>query len=253
MGARVSLPNTIFDLVDRIHAATSIADTWDIYMGAAQDVGLAYGIACFYPHDQNIGQTTFASRLPEHWLQTYVSKNYQEIDPVLARTFWETKPFTWSLDEWDGVSDSRIKQWRDDKFAVGLTAGLAIPDRRDGRLKLIAVCGNTGSLAREEKLSLYYAGLETLAQMHQLGLRGGQQDTAPLSPRERECLNWLSAGKSDLDIGTILGISEKTVGTHIERVKQKLGVTTRAQAIVCALRRGDLSSPGPPSGKRNRA
>ncbi len=72
--------------------------------------------------------------------------------------------------------------------------------------------------------------------MHELGLAGQKENIPPLSPRERECLQWLVAGKGDWEIGQILSISEKTVNTHVERAKHKLGVATRAQAIVAALR-----------------
>jgi DNA-binding CsgD family transcriptional regulator len=37
-------------------------------------------------------------------------------------------------------------------------------------------------------------------------------------------------GKSDTDIGKILGISHTTAHYHVERVKKKLGVRTRTQA-----------------------
>jgi len=84
--------------------------------------------------------------------------------------------------------------------------------------------------------ALHYAGLEALMRMHELGLHGGDVRLPPLSPRERECLQWIVAGKSDWEIGQILSISEKTVNTHVERAKHKLGVTTRAQVIVAALR-----------------
>src|ERR1700730_11774734 len=43
---------------------------------------------------------------------------------------------------------------------------------------------------------------------------------APLSPRELECLKWVLDGKSDTDIGEILGISPNTVHFHVERVKK---------------------------------
>ena len=52
-------------------------------------------------------------------------------------------------------------------------------------------------------------------------------DIAPLSKRERECLEWASAGKSDREIGEILSLSEKTVSTYMQRAKRHFGVATR--------------------------
>ena len=61
-------------------------------------------------------------------------------------------------------------------------------------------------------------------------------DFPELTPRERECLRWTGQGKTDWEIGEILGISESTVHNHIENAKYKLRVTTRVQAVVEALR-----------------
>ena len=55
-----------------------------------------------------------------------------------------------------------------------------------------------------------------------------------LSAREREILTRIAAGSSNIDIGRQLFISEKTVRNHITRIFEKLGVQSRAQAIVLA-------------------
>ena len=57
----------------------------------------------------------------------------------------------------------------------------------------------------------------------------------PLTPREREVVRWLSGGKTDRDIGDILGISPRTVHKHLQRIYEKLGVETRTAAVVRAM------------------
>ncbi len=56
-----------------------------------------------------------------------------------------------------------------------------------------------------------------------------------LSPREKEILKWLKAGKSSWDISVILDITERTVNFHIDNVKQKLNAVSRAQAVAIAM------------------
>jgi DNA-binding CsgD family transcriptional regulator len=51
-----------------------------------------------------------------------------------------------------------------------------------------------------------------------------------LTSREREVLNWLARGKSNAEIGMILGIRPATVGKHLERIYPKLGVENRTAA-----------------------
>jgi DNA-binding CsgD family transcriptional regulator len=57
-----------------------------------------------------------------------------------------------------------------------------------------------------------------------------------LTEREREVLRWLAGGKTDKDIGDILGISPRTVHKHLQRIYQKLGVETRTAAVVRSMR-----------------
>jgi DNA-binding CsgD family transcriptional regulator len=56
-----------------------------------------------------------------------------------------------------------------------------------------------------------------------------------LTPREAEVLLWVSQGKTNPEIGLILGISPITVRTHVERIFRKLGVANRTAAAVRAL------------------
>jgi DNA-binding NarL/FixJ family response regulator len=57
-----------------------------------------------------------------------------------------------------------------------------------------------------------------------------------LTPREREVLGLLAEGLEQHEIATRLFITPKTVAKHIERILDKLGVHSRAQAVVLALR-----------------
>jgi pimeloyl-ACP methyl ester carboxylesterase/DNA-binding CsgD family transcriptional regulator len=75
-----------------------------------------------------------------------------------------------------------------------------------------------------------------------LGLKGQRRGEdaafASLSPREREVLALITEGLGNAQIAERLLISEKTVRNHVSKVFDKLGVWTRAQAIVFAHDRG---------------
>ena len=78
---------------------------------------------------------------------------------------------------------------------------------------------------------------------------------ASLSPRERDILDRIVKGHTNLEIGRQLFISEKTVRNHVTRIFEKLGVHSRAQAIVLALNHGLVAggryyrSPASPRGR----
>jgi DNA-binding response OmpR family regulator len=56
-----------------------------------------------------------------------------------------------------------------------------------------------------------------------------------LTGREVEVLRWVACGKTNRDIGDILGLSPRTVNKHLEHVYVKLGVETRTAATSVAL------------------
>jgi DNA-binding response OmpR family regulator/DNA-binding CsgD family transcriptional regulator len=56
-----------------------------------------------------------------------------------------------------------------------------------------------------------------------------------LTQRESEVLNWVIKGKTNRDIGDILGTSPRTINKHLEHVFVKLGVETRTSAASVAL------------------
>ena len=62
-----------------------------------------------------------------------------------------------------------------------------------------------------------------------------------LTPREREIMQWVAAGKTDEEIGDILSIGTTTVTSHVENAKQKLDAFRRTYAVVQALRFGEIS------------
>ncbi len=75
-----------------------------------------------------------------------------------------------------------------------------------------------------------------------MGLKGSTRGEDPafasLSPREREVLALIAEGLGNAQIAEHLSISEKTVRNHVSNLFDKLGVWTRAQAIVFAHGRG---------------
>ncbi len=66
------------------------------------------------------------------------------------------------------------------------------------------------------------------------------QGYSDLTPREREVLKLIASGRANKEIGTELGISERTVKTHISNIFSKLQLTDRTQAALYVHNRGLL-------------
>jgi two-component system NarL family response regulator len=59
-----------------------------------------------------------------------------------------------------------------------------------------------------------------------------------LTPRELETLRQMADGRTNKEIAAALGISERTVKTHLGHLFEKLGVASRTEAVKVATRRG---------------
>lgn len=69
--------------------------------------------------------------------------------------------------------------------------------------------------------------------IHQFPATAGEPH---LSPRERQCVRLLAAGKTDWEIAAILGISVETAHQYVKRARAAYDVVSRAQLVACVLR-----------------
>ncbi len=61
-----------------------------------------------------------------------------------------------------------------------------------------------------------------------------------LSPKEKEVLKWIVQGKCSSHIGSLMGITERTVKYHVGNILRKLHAENRAHAAVIAVEKGLL-------------
>lgn len=68
----------------------------------------------------------------------------------------------------------------------------------------------------------------------------------PLTEREREVLRLVAEGKANKEIARELGIGDRTVRTHVTSILGKLGLVSRTQAAIYAVREGLVPESGRP-------
>jgi DNA-binding NarL/FixJ family response regulator len=122
-----------------------------------------------------------------------------------------------------GVLPAALRGW----VETGATGTAPeMPPLPDGRKLALAFLGKVGDDELLFRLSNDDSGREAeLLKEH-----------FPVTPREGEVLLWIARGKSNRDIGDILGLSPRTVNKHLETIYAKLGVENRASAAVLAIR-----------------
>jgi DNA-binding CsgD family transcriptional regulator len=107
-----------------------------------------------------------------------------------------------------------------------------------GRQRLFALL-SAAEPGRIDPAALTAAQLKccyALSQIPHLLACAAMQD--PLSDRERECLFWVSEGKTADEVAVILGVSSNTVNSYVTHAMQKLSASNRAMAIATAVRSG---------------
>lgn len=72
----------------------------------------------------------------------------------------------------------------------------------------------------------------------ELTAKMGSRNRSPLSERENEVLALIAKGRSNKEIGAVLGVTEGTVKIHVTNILSKLDVTARTEALVVAVQRG---------------
>jgi LuxR family quorum-sensing system transcriptional regulator CciR len=192
--------------------------------------------------------------LPPGWTQAAAPS----ADAVLAVSSQSYAPFLWSdiprlLPLTRGQRD-----FLDAAHAAGTGAAVTAPVHRArggseaGGYSIFAGCCSflmtsgaslpLGSLAAAHYIgALAFDAAEILRQEYVPQDRPAVPRGPQLTPRQRDCVVLVAQGKSDWQIGRLLGISESTVHKHVEDAKRRFGVSTRIQLVVRSLRDARLS------------
>ena len=83
----------------------------------------------------------------------------------------------------------------------------------------------------------------TVARLLADSVRRAERPGKDLTPREREVLGLVAEGASNRQIADTLVVSERTARTHVSAILRKLGLVSRTQAALWAVREGLASRP----------
>lgn len=233
----------VSDFLDQLPGCKSAQEVGDSFHAFARDDGFmaaASGESREFPDGRR--WKFFFNTWPAEWLLHYQQNDYVRHDPLpmLARVLW--RPFTWQ----DVIGMREITREQRELYdwlkTIGVRDALAVPIHYPGGD--FGLCVSVADHLIDtsfERSTMHMASLFAHQRCCDLGAQH-DASTVPtaLTMRELDCLRWVLKGKSDTDIGEILGISHTTVHFHVERAKKKLDVRTRAQAAAVAVSLGYL-------------
>jgi DNA-binding CsgD family transcriptional regulator len=193
------------------------------------------------------GRTFVWTTLPAEWVKRYGEMGYIEVDPRSTETFNRTMPLIWDAEDYR--ADAKCAAFFADAAKYGVCSGVVVSfsDPDHGRI----VCAFNSSLTpitaeRRQQLEARLGELMLFSTSFHDFFMASLVDTeydlmtrvAPLSVRERQCLELAARGMTSNDIGDKLGITERTANFHVGNIIRKTGVLNRKEAIAVAIARG---------------
>ncbi len=97
---------------------------------------------------------------------------------------------------------------------------------------------NIADIFKENASQLHLLSLKFLSSYRENVMPAEIPELPDLTRREIQCLKWAALGKTDNEIGTIMGVSIPTVRFHLANAAKKFGVFGRAQAVRVATSMG---------------
>lgn len=185
--------------------------------------------------------------LPTEWVRRYAEQGYVEVDPRITETYNRNLPFIW--DSNDYRDDAPCAAFLQDAARYGICSGVAISFRDPDHGRILCVYNSTITPldpARRKHVAERLGELLLFAvSFHDFFMAyfvdNGQSlmmRLGPLSKRERQCLELAANGMTSVDIGSKLGIAERTANFHFNNLIQKMGVLNRQEAIAVGIARG---------------
>jgi LuxR family quorum sensing-dependent transcriptional regulator len=183
----------------------------------------------------------FFCNWPADWQDIYVSRDWSAHDLMMTEAVRKMRPYSWeearngrklTATENEVYVAARRYGWVE-RFAVPIHG----PGGYQGVVTLDAKESCNTSVADRILLQVMALPLHERCRKERF-----QQDHpgADLTKREIECIKWVAAGKTDWEIGQLLGLAEPTAHFHVERAKKKLNARTRAQAVALLVLQGLL-------------
>jgi len=194
--------------------------------------------------DHFLGEAEFITvdNTPQAFVDTFLDREDWRRDPVMQHCKQHTMPIIWGQDTYTKIGQGDI--WEEQArfgYRNGIAMALHMPEGRhfvlgvDRDEPLPDNAGEATRLVADLQLFAVYA---QDAAVRVLAPTLTTPGAPALTPRELETLRWTMEGKTAWEVGSLLGISERTAALHVNNATHKLGCVNKHQAVLKALRLG---------------
>lgn len=176
------------------------------------------------------------------WGHIFVDRRYYRRDPALLMSQRTNRPFTWAEMQRryppDRMQKRILREAGHHGLRVGFTVPMSVPGEPSGccsfatdscELPPAAHCRAAAWIAHE--------AFEHARRLH--GYPVPIDESAPhLAPRMLECLRWAVIGRTDEQIGLIMGAKVSTIRSYMAGLRRAFGVCSRTELARAAQRAG---------------
>jgi DNA-binding CsgD family transcriptional regulator/protein tyrosine phosphatase (PTP) superfamily phosphohydrolase (DUF442 family) len=209
----------------------------------AQELGFDY-VSAMTVVDHSLSHSEFINvdNMPQAMVDAAASATTYRRDPVMQHCKRGTVPIIW--DQATYVNRGVPELWEnlaEHGYRTGIALAMHFPEGRHftmGVDRSESLPGDAADLTRMVADLQLFAVHAQDAAMRLFVPAELQLERPKLTPRELEALRWTMEGKTAWEVGSILGISERTAVLHIQNAMRKLDAINKHQAVLKALRLG---------------
>ena len=210
--------------------------------------GFLYATASYHLRPNNDERIYYFTTLPREWVIRYDQQAYVECDPRVLYSFESALPLVWDQASERG-RNPKTDAFLQDAAAHGVGSGVAFPVYAGYPARTLVSLSSAAPFIDDPRRRQIAANLGDIVIFgqcfHELFVKGVIEkgvaphfEGAPLSPRERQCLQMAAHGMTGADIAFKLGITERGVTYHFANIVSKLGVLNRHEAIAKGIAQG---------------
>jgi LuxR family quorum-sensing system transcriptional regulator CciR len=232
--------------VSKVQAAESEAELFALLRDVSTEIGFHF-FALVHHVDlrRPLPRAIRLENYPVSWAALFVENGFYAYDPIHCASLTSNIGFTWADVPRKIAITSRQRAILETAAKHGLGEGYTVPANIPGECSgSCSFAMRLGQSLREENLLLaQLIGGFAFEAARRLAREGSSAPPSPprLTPRQHECLLLAMQGKSDWDIGQILGLSPETVNQHFDTARTRFGVAKRVQLAIRAIYDGQIS------------
>jgi DNA-binding CsgD family transcriptional regulator len=229
------------EFVDCLHSA----HTEDDFRRVAERAAQALGFRWFAYFGQRVNGPNLISSYPKSWTSHYFREGYHNIDPVLQPRN-TSRMFLWDGREARSAKSAKERRLFDDALSFKIRTGLTIriPSSQN-QFAAFTLAVDERSLGLDRFIESSQDMLQTVGLTYHAHVSAkigrtsvGDGSISPLTQRERQCLAWISDGKTMQDIAELLDVTPRGVKFHLDNARRNLAALTLPHAVALAFRQG---------------